>query len=140
MGYYTDYTLSVYSVCDYEAPAGPMKMSDEIPPIMEQSIDKEIEKMNVFDDGNIKDSYYGCAKWYDHEDDMRILSSKFPGIVFWLSGQGESREDLWQKFFVNGRMQECRAQIIYDDFDPNKLDEPAPDKILLEGKYSYQYE
>lgn len=139
MGYYTDYTLSVYSTCDYEVPAGPMKMSDKISPIMEQSISEEIDKLNVFSDGDIKDSYYTNAKWYDHEDDMRILSAKFPGFVFWLSGQGESQEDLWQKFFVNGRMQECRAQIIYDDFDPSKLDDGIANDAL-DKKYSYQIE
>lgn len=82
MGYYTDYTLSVYSTVDYEVPAGPMKLSDKISPIMEQLVDEEIDRMNIFSDGNIKDSYYTNAKWYDHEEDMRILSARFPGMVF----------------------------------------------------------
>lgn len=135
MGYYTDFTLSVYSA--EKTRSGSLKMSDNISPLMEQLIDEEIDKMNIFSDGNIKDSYYTNAKWYDHEDDMKLLSAKFPDMVFWLSGQGENQEDLWQKFFVNGRMQECYAQIVYDDFDSNKLvGDPITD--ISERKYSYQ--
>lgn len=135
MGYYTDYTLSIYSA-KREA-SGVIVMSDYIPSDLEQQIEKEIEKMNVFQDGNIQDSYYANAKWYDHEDDMRLLSAKFPDTVFWLSGSGDNCDDLWQKFFVGGRMQECYAQIVYDDFDASKLDEePTPD--IQNGVYSYQ--
>ena len=54
---------------------------------------------------------------------MRLLSAKFPNMVFWLDGSGEDYEDRWQKFFVGGRMQKCFAKIIYDDFDSSKLDE-----------------
>lgn len=137
MGYCTDYTLSVYGSEDTRS--GKLQMSDYISPLMEQLIDEEIEKMNIFSDGNIKDSYYVSAKWYDHEDDMRLLSSKFPDIVFWLSGHGDDYEDIWQKFFVGGKMQACYAKIIYDDFDSSKLDGELVGNIS-ERRYSYQIE
>lgn len=135
MGYYTDYTLSVHSA--KRDAAGAVMISDEIPSDLERQIENEIGKMNVFQDGNVQDAYYANAKWYDHEDDMRLLSAKFPDVVFWLSGSGDDCDDLWQKFFVGGRMQTCYAQIVYDDFDPSKLDdESVPD--IADGIYSYQ--
>jgi len=137
MSYYTDYTLSVYSAVRDDS--GALKMSDKIPSILEQQISDEIEKMNVFPDGDITDSYYVSTTWYDHEKDMRLLSTKFPDFVFWLSGNGDNCEDMWQKFFVGGQMQECYAQIVYDDFDPTKLEgEPVSD--IPKRKYSYQIE
>ena len=137
MGYYTDYTLSVFSA--KRDASGAISMSDQIPFIIEEQIDKEIGRMNIFSDGNIKDSYYAHAKWYDHEQDMRLLSARFPDMVFWLSGRGEGDEDLWQKYFLGGKMQEAYAQIVYDDFDPSKLE---GDTVSADGiskqRYSYQ--
>jgi len=135
MGYYTDYTLSVYGTQVQED--GTVKMTDKISPIIEAQIAAEIDKMNVFSDGNMIDSYYSNCKWYDHEEDMRVLSAKFPDHIFWLSGRGESEEDMWQKFFMAGKMQECYARIIYDDFDSTKLDGAPPDD-LSNHVYSYQ--
>jgi len=138
MGYYTDYTLNIFSaVRDLSGKI--IGMEDGISPIMQQQIEAEIEKMNIFSDGNVLDSYYVNAKWYDCEDDMRLLSAKFPDIVFWLNGEGEGSDDLWQRFFVEGKIQECYAKIIYDDFDASKL-KGEPIKDISQRKYSYQIE
>lgn len=137
MGYYTDYTLSIFGTKKDEA--GVIRMTDQIPHDLEEQIDAEVEKMNIFSDGNIQDAYTANTTWYDHEVDMRLLSEKFPSIVFWLSGVGEGYEDLWQKYFLNGRMQEAYAQIVYDDFDPGKLDD-GPEVAHSTTKYSYQLE
>lgn len=137
MGYYTDYTLSVFKAVKNDN--GSVSMSDNIPEILECQIEKEIEKMNIFSDGNVKDAYYTNAKWYDHEQDMCLLSAKFPEVVFWLSGQGEGCEDLWQKYFFSGKVQEAYAHIVYDDFDVSKL---AGEGIgnISDMRYSYQIE
>lgn len=60
-------------------------------------------------------------KWYKHEDDMRQLSSRFPDILFTLSGKGEENEDIWVKYFKAGRMQVSHAKITLDEFDEHKL-------------------
>lgn len=128
MGYYTDYTLSVYGA--ETQGDGSLKMIDKISPIIAEQIEAEIDKMNVFTDGDITDSYYSNCKWYDHEDDMRVLSAKFPDQIFWLSGRGDDDDDRWQKFFVAGKMQECYARIIYDGFDSTKLAGALPGDLV----------
>jgi hypothetical protein len=61
------------------------------------------------------------TKWYSFEKDMRELSLCCPSTVFMLSGSGEENGDLWKAYFLNGKMQMCKAMITYDDFDHSKL-------------------
>jgi len=63
----------------------------------------------------------GASKWYDSFDDMKEFSRDFPGVVFKLHGEGEQNDDLWDAYFKNGKGQECRADIIYPDYDEEKL-------------------
>lgn len=60
-------------------------------------------------------------KWYDHNIDMQCISKDFPDVIFKLCGEGEIGEDLWQAYFLNGKIQRCPAKITYDEFDENKL-------------------
>jgi len=61
------------------------------------------------------------CKWYDHQEDMRAFSRKYPETVFVLKGEGEEAGDLWLRYFYNGKMQDAPANITYDAFDPKKL-------------------
>lgn len=61
------------------------------------------------------------AKWCDHEKDMKEISKSFPDVLFQLEGHGEDLDDLWVKYFKNGMMQVCKAQIIFEDYDPRKM-------------------
>ena len=64
---------------------------------------------------------YANAKWYDWEEDMCLLSTRFPELLFCLHGEGESGDDLWDAYFFEGKCQHCPAVITYEDFDPSKL-------------------
>ncbi|ANY67703.1 hypothetical protein BBD42_15435 [Paenibacillus sp. BIHB 4019] len=85
--------------------------------------DSEVIRHIIENDDNLyaihedADSY----KWYDHESDMRNFSAKFPDYTFQLSGEGEDSGDIWRKYFCNGKMQHCPAQITYEPFDESKL-------------------
>ena len=61
------------------------------------------------------------CKWYDNEDDMLLLSKEFPDVLFKLHGEGEDNEDIWDKYFMNGKMQYCPAKIMCPPFDRAKL-------------------
>lgn len=61
------------------------------------------------------------TKWYESDSDMKELSKKYPLTIFVLEGEGEEHPDLWKKYFLNGKMQEAKAKITYDEFDESKL-------------------
>ena len=125
MGYYTDYGLTVKHVS----------------PLLKADLEKEVEKMGVFcaDHGSVEEGWYTNAKWYDHDDDMLLLSKRFPNVVFTLYGDGESSDDMWVSYYMNGAQQYASAVITYADFDENKL-VPAEIDLSSGKKYSYQTE
>lgn len=118
MGYYTDYNLSV-SVDNPHTAA---------------LIEEEIRKMGVFDFVHCdREMSQSQIKWYDWADDMALLSSKFPDVLFELHGDGEDANDLWDAYFLGGKMQECKAEIVFPPYDKSKLE-----TVALKDKYSYQ--
>ncbi len=135
MSYYTGYSLNVYRLLEDSQTIQP---NLDIPAIVKENLEEEIERMNVFGDGDLESGLYVWTTWYNYEDDMRILSRRFPDLVLYLHGEGEQSEDMWDKYFVGGRMQECYAQIVYDDFDPKKLDSGGKKSAAAMAKYSYQ--
>jgi hypothetical protein len=64
---------------------------------------------------------YESCKWYEHEEQLRKFSTKYPNWLFTLEGKGEEAGDLWKKYFVNGKMQLAKAEIVFDKFEPSKL-------------------
>ena len=123
MGYYTNYTLTIEN--------------ENVPQSRLVEIDDEIMKMDVMDGSLCR--YGVCSgedKWYDHDEDMLLLSTKFPEILFCLYGTGEGYEDIWRTYYQNGKMQHCPASIVYDDYDPTKM-QP---ELFERTTYSYQTE
>jgi hypothetical protein len=108
MGYETAYTLSIGDVAVNDAIDHVVANQDAYP--YSEDVLQEVIK-----------GYCIYAKWYDHEDDMRNLSSAFPEERFILTGYGEDQPDAWAKHFVNGRMQVCTGEIVFPPFDANKL-------------------
>lgn len=107
MGYYTAYSLNVIDkgTADLDA------------------IAYNVEAWNLPDYYRYdEDNFQWYAKWYEHEEDMKELSLKFPDTLFDLFGDGEDTEDYWHKYFKNGKMQYCPVHFEYDDFDESKLE------------------
>ena len=119
MGYYTNYSLTLLSEVDEK---------------MLPAIQKEIEEMNVFEDCTGRDWHVYEIKWYDHDQDMAILSKKFPNVVFELYGQGEDSEDMWYAYYKNGFVQDCPAKITFDPYNANFL---TP--VVIAPDYTYSY-
>lgn len=114
MGYYTRY--------DLEADKPSVELS--------QAIDtKEFSSgYNLFPrgcdndrDNDEWDTGGDTCKWYEHEDDIRALSLRFPAVLFTLHGTGEEQGDEWYKYFKGGKMQECRAVVTFEPYDESKL-------------------
>lgn len=61
-------------------------------------------------------------KWYNHEDDLKRISLKFPKVLFILKGEGEESGDLWVRYFLGGKVQYAQAEIKYPKFDRKKLE------------------
>lgn len=103
MGYYTDYEVSV-KCGDMDFDLLGIRLSD-------------ITGYSEFND----DLNAYSIKWYDHNKDMLAISKEFPDVVFKLHGEGEEQPDLWDKYYKNGKMQECVAVIVYPPYDESKL-------------------
>lgn len=125
MGYYTYFTLDV-------EPQKSLSPEEIVP------LEEEIDKLCVFEGGDISCGYVGEAKWYDYQEDMRLLSARFPDVLFTLHGDGESGEDMWNTYFLSGRMQHCQAEIIYPDLDMDAL--LRSHQIEDDGTQRYSYQ
>lgn len=111
MGYYTNFTLGTVSPN--------VKISD----ILKSHTEEEFKGLYfaVDENGYCK---RGVKWWYDYEEDMRRLSRLHPDVVFKLHGEGEAYDDIWDKYFKNGKMQACYIEIVtnIDDYDESKLE------------------
>ena len=120
MGYYTSFYLtvtdpkssSIYKVVGRETELAIAKKLCEISNEFDPSdINEYVEKSQyplfelISSDMN---------KWYDHYDEMIILSKEFPSLYFELDGQGEDHDDLWKEYFHNGEGMHSDAKITFD--------------------------
>jgi hypothetical protein len=104
LGYYTDFTLEFQTNDDLE----------------KVRIEQEIEKSPYMHNAYAENG--DSQKWYDYEEEMQAFSRAFPDVLFTLSGIGEEQGDVWTKYFLNGKMQECRAVLTHNPvFDKEKL-------------------
>lgn len=113
MGYYTYYSLNAYEkneVGDFYS----------IPDDLEAKIVKweaeNLEHIFSLDDKCFYDGLgRGCLKWYDHVEDMKIISKAFPDVWFVLGGEGEERGDNWILYIHNGKAERVDSHIEYDE-------------------------
>lgn len=130
MGYYTYYSMEVldinnkgydsYKIAKYMLDK--QKESDRFY-AFKYDLENFVKKENIksrADDRLLLDSG-DEYKWYNNEEDMRLLSKEFPDILFKLHGKGEDNEDIWDKYFMDGKMQYCPVKMMFEPFDKNKL-------------------
>lgn len=115
MGYYTRFELTVSG--ETKVPERLINEAEKYGYKISPIVDHEEGISNLV-------GYYpfdGDVKWYDHDKDMKKYSLQFPDIIFTLHGEGEDAGDLWVKYYKNGKVQECKAKIIFDSFDESAL-------------------
>jgi len=141
MGYYTWHTLDadarediVVPQCGHDNPEGAtfcmtcgkqiknMSIIDFVWDYIASAPEMDMVRYGVGEDGTGSDR----TKWYDHQKDMKVLSEKFPTVLFTLNGEGEEGGDLWKEYWLGGKVQVAQARIVYDEFSPNALGEPNP--------------
>jgi len=117
MGYYTKYDFYILKkeTNDYRLSFCEKKERDQV--INRLFEISEDARYAINEDGNpIKE-----CKWYGHEKDILHVSVEFPDVIMALHGEGEERTDCWRKYFKNGKVQYCQAEVFFEKYDENKL-------------------
>ena len=99
MGYYTRHELEI------------VKGDNEL---IEQF--REVSEDASYAIDSAGDSEESC-KWYRHQDELKNFSLLHPEALFKLSGEGEDSGDIWHEYYQDGKMQICKAMIVFPDFD-----------------------
>lgn len=86
-----------------------------------EELEAEIEKMNVFRDGDLDEGFSAQLTWYKDTKEMCALSARFPDVLFTLDIKGEDYDGLDRVYFKGGRYQDDCVEIKYLPFDPEKL-------------------
>lgn len=106
MGYYTNYSLNLHNKTDEQYKAIVERLRDK--EVIDYALDEHLETFRE-------------AKWYEAEEDLREISKEFPEVLFELHGEGEEVGDIWNRYFKNGKVQRCHAEIVIPPFDESKL-------------------
>jgi len=135
MGYYTNYKCKVIGKLVNKVKIAELEkakiiaegLSGKLKEIALAGIENELNIEKSINVNTIVTSVVGYnpfddeTKWYEHEADMKKISKEYPDVIFELSGEGEESGDVWKKYFVNGKMQVCKAILVFDEFDKSKL-------------------
>lgn len=115
MGYYTNFELAVH-----EGAADLVRVREALLVEMGLEIDESHPDWYFMVDGDVLRSG-DSMKWYDHDEECAQMSKRFPGVVFKLHGEGESTGDVWNAYYKDGKVQICRATMMFPPYDPAKL-------------------
>ena len=117
MGYYTQYNLDIYKIIGPKPSLFPFKDLERTRASehcgLEDIICQYLEKYS-YDCGS---EFGGEFKWYYHDEDMRRISGQFPNLLFFLSGDGEASGDIWNKYYINGKVQFCPVEFVFPEFN-----------------------
>ena len=89
MGYYTDFSLSVYGSASDEA----------------------MKALKAASGYSWDDHQLYNSTWYDWDDHLSNVSASFPDVLFILDGAGEENPDLWRAWAMGGEVEQVIATI-----------------------------
>jgi hypothetical protein len=61
------------------------------------------------------------CKWYDYDDHLTTVSSKYDNILIECIGYGEYHGDIWVHYFKNGKSYKREAKVVFDVFSEDHL-------------------
>jgi len=91
MGYYTTYKLTLFGPQDAVVAAW-------------------LDKVKSYECTLLDITSSGATKWYDHDDDMILLSKRHPEVGFLLKGDGEEQGDVWATYYFRGHPETFRME------------------------------
>ncbi len=121
MGYETKFDLDISSHTFKKEVKGLDANGNPASVFVSEHLDYGSVKKQISNSAGYTNVWNSPCKWYEHEKEMREFSKKYPEVVFTLHGEGEATDDLWIKYFKNGKMQTSKARIEYDSYDESLL-------------------
>lgn len=79
------------------------------------SVSGDNSYLSSFDWHDFYQSWSMSGKWYDHEDNMKEVSEKFPDVVFKLEGLGEDQDRTWCTYYWNGQSRDAVVTVTYSE-------------------------
>jgi hypothetical protein len=61
------------------------------------------------------------TSWYNMDEDMKAFSKKYPDCLFCMYYEDGMQDGYGKIYFLNGKSQDCPAEIVYPDFNATKL-------------------
>lgn len=119
MGYYTDHSLSILSDMNFDVGVDNPQTKEAM---VEWVRKNDPDMLEGFEEMLLGGYAFNC-KWYEHQDDMKVFSLAFPGVLFEMCGAGEEEEDKWKEYYLDGKMQRCQAvvTVVYPAHDPDLM-------------------
>lgn len=126
MSYYTDFRLTV--------PQGQIGLATLRAALLE--ITPEKDKFQELEEGDTEIASFGEIEWYDHHFDCAELSRRFPNVILRLEGRGQERGDDWFAYYLNGKCQISRGEMVFPAFDMQKF-VPVEEAEAMDGNGGY---
>ena len=108
MGYYTWYNLTIHNQTEERKKTISEWARENI------GFFSWIKPKDGEPEGTIEeDLHYESHKWYNHTNDMLMLSERFPDVFFELEGDGEESDDFWREYYYDGTSEFAMGEIVF---------------------------
>ena len=116
MGYRTKHAIRIIN--KYNTRSNLKKLNRVIKLVSEYSFD--IKGATLVDFSSLDSCGF---KWYEYENDMRIVSKLLPKLEIEICGKGERPGDEWCYIFKNGNVDDGGDVFIEEEYDSDFYDE-----------------